>query len=517
MQWNIERSKDRLAQERGRIEKAGLNISRLTREMDLSNLSPTDARIVHGSHIYCHIANFGEFLDSALMRQDDFKRLHRLLHILRIEQRHTLQQIFGGDKIQVQGPKFHGLLYRPYDDDAALAWKSVLAALALNLISRRALPLIFPDYPRIGPATGIELGDCLVSNIGARGDRELISVGAAANYAAKILEANNAMTIGCILWSKLSRSQQQLFSQVGDTYVLNEGLIESPEKLIQGESYVWSVQGAANRMQETRDGLPLHEIDSSEARAQIDFSRLGPKTMKTCSGASLFVDVDKYTSTIDALLGDYDQLGRALQWLHLFRYEVRHLTADREAVAVQHQGDRLQALSHLPHGEDKPAMRAAVELSIDYNSSVEEVLNVYHPILGALHVSIGASFGETVAVRSGVRGDLDSSCLAKTITEAEHLQTGGAGGDLSISTKMYDAIDDEVIRGEFNFDKNRSCYVARGLTWTKIADLRKSKQYASKESVSFNRSTSAIVFGMNARQSEETIPLKQTRNWCADE
>jgi hypothetical protein len=31
--------------------------------------------------------------------------------------------------------------------DAALAWKSVLAALALNLISSRAHSLVFPDYP----------------------------------------------------------------------------------------------------------------------------------------------------------------------------------------------------------------------------------------------------------------------------------------------------------------------------------------------------------------------------------
>ena len=93
MNWNFQRSKERLASERARIQQAGLNIQRLTREMDLANLSPTDARIVHGAHIYCHIANFSEVLNSPLMRRDDFKRLHCLLHILRIEQRYTLQQV----------------------------------------------------------------------------------------------------------------------------------------------------------------------------------------------------------------------------------------------------------------------------------------------------------------------------------------------------------------------------------------------------------------------------------------
>ena len=90
MQWNFERSKERISKESERIQKAGMTISRLSKEMDLSNLSPTDARIVHGSHIYTHVANFGEILDSPLLRRDDFKRLHRLLHILRVEQRYTL-------------------------------------------------------------------------------------------------------------------------------------------------------------------------------------------------------------------------------------------------------------------------------------------------------------------------------------------------------------------------------------------------------------------------------------------
>jgi hypothetical protein len=108
MNWNFQRSKDRLAAEWARINEAGLNIQRLTREMDLSNLSPSDARIVHGAHLYCHIANFSEVIDSPLMRRDDFKRLHRLLHILRIEQRQSLQQVFDGEKFKYRVQSFTG-------------------------------------------------------------------------------------------------------------------------------------------------------------------------------------------------------------------------------------------------------------------------------------------------------------------------------------------------------------------------------------------------------------------------
>ncbi len=513
MSWDFQRSKERLAKEWARIQEAGLNIQRLSREMDLTNLSPTDARIVHGAHIYCHIANFSEVIDSPLMRRDDFKRLHRLLHVLRIEQRHVLQQIFDGDKIQIQGPKFHGLLYKPYDDDSVLAWKSVLAALAIKLISTEALPFVFPEYPKLKPSLGLSIGDCLVANIGARGERELISVGAAANYAAKIMNDSHPITISADLYSSLSKERQKLFAASGKVYVLDSASVSDPTKLLKDEGYAWDAESSSERIAKTRDGLPLDDISSSEAQVRIDFDLLGPKSIKTCSGASLFVDIDGYTATIDGLFKDEQKLGKALQWLHLFRYEMRHVTVDKDAVPVQHQGDRLQALSHTPSDDEASAMRRAVELSIDCNSSMEEVLNEYHADLGRLHIAIGAAFGKTVAVRSGVRGDLDAGCLGKEVGRAERLQLRSSGGQIKISKGLYEALDDEVIRQEFVTDDGGNTYVAKGLTWTKIADLRKKRNYESKASVGFDTRSSGIVFGIDAGRSPDVIPLKQTRPW----
>ena len=266
MNWDFQRSKERLDNERTRIQEAGLNIQHLTREMDLSNLSPTDARIVHGVHLYCHVANFSEVIDSPLMRRDEFRRLHRLLHILRIEQRHTLQQVFDGDKIQVQGPKFHGLLYKPYDDDQALAWKSVLAAIALKLIMTDALPIVFPQYLKLTPALGLSIGDCLVANIGARGERELISVGRAANHAAKIMNDVRAITVTSEHHSALNKEHQKLFTASGSVYVLDSASISDAEQLLKDEGYRWDSQGSSERMARTRDDLPLDDINSSEAQ-----------------------------------------------------------------------------------------------------------------------------------------------------------------------------------------------------------------------------------------------------------
>lgn len=513
MNWDFQRSKERLAKEWARIQEAGLNIQRLTREMDLANLSPTDARIVHGAHIYCHFANFSDLIDSPLMRRDDFKRLHRLMHIIRVEQRFTLQQIFDGDKIQVQGPKFHGLLYKPYEDDSNLAWKSILAAIALNLISRDAVPALFPEYPRLNPVSGVSIGDCLVANIGPRNERELISVGAAANYAAKILDSNRALTISPELWSNLSKERRAIFLDFDGVYTLDQTAIGNLQKLLYDEGYAWSAEDSAGRMAATRDSLPLGEISSSEAQVRIEFELLGPKTIKTCSGASLFVDIDGYTAAIDSLLEDEERLGEALQWLHLFRYEMRNVTVDRDAVPVQHQGDRLQALTHLPSNDFAAASRRAVDLCIDYNSSMEEILNEYHAEIGKLHVAIGASFGTTVAIRSGVRGDMDAGCMSKAVGAAERMQVASSGGEISISSSLFEVLDDEVIRDQFKLNEAESCYVAKDLTWTRISDLRKTRNYGAKKSVGFDRSTSGIVFGIGTSQGSDVVPLKQTRPW----
>ena len=390
-------------------------------------------------------------------------------------------------------------------------WR-VLAAIALKLTISDALPIVFPEYPKLLPSLGLSIGDCLVANIGARGERELISVGGAANHAAKIMNDIRPITITRDLYSNLDDERKELFTASGTVYTLDLPSI-SDANLLKDEGYAWNAERSSERMAKTRDDLRLDDINSSQAQVRIDFDLLGPKNMKTCSAASLFVDIDGYTATIDGLFEDEEDLGKASQWLHLFRYEMRHVTVDRDAVAVQHQGDRLQALTHMPSDDEASAMRRAIELCIDCNSSMEEVLNEYHADLGKLHIAIGAAFGKTVAVRSGIRGDLDAGCLGKAVGQAERLQLKSPGGRISITPAMYEVLDDEVIRQQFSRSKDESCYIATGLTWTKVSDLKKTRGYDSGAPVNFDRRNSAITFGISSSQSPEDVRLKQTRNW----
>jgi len=131
MSWNEERSTDRLRAESKRITTTGITVTPLTREMDLHNLSTTDTRLVTGVHLYADITNLDELLEDETLRRDNYKRLYRLLHLTRRELRHLTESVFGGDKIQVQGAKFHALLFRPYDDPETMAAEAIRLGMAM--------------------------------------------------------------------------------------------------------------------------------------------------------------------------------------------------------------------------------------------------------------------------------------------------------------------------------------------------------------------------------------------------
>jgi class 3 adenylate cyclase len=513
MSWNFERSKERLAAERKRVEKAGITVKRLTREMDLNSLSLTDARLVTGVHLYADITNLDALLQDPVQRRDDYRRIYRTLHLTRRELRRILQSIFCGDKIQCQGSRFHGLLFRPYNDPETMSTDAVLAALAMYSALTDAFSEVFEAYPALIPAVGIEYGDCLVANIGIRGDRELISIGNAANAAAKILrDGNDAITIGKSLYEQLDEEHQAWFAPSDNNYRMDCTSIDDIEAIVRDAGVDWSVQSSINHFTEDRDNLSLDSINIEEARERIDITRLGPTRAKIVPAASIFVDIDGYTGLVESLDGDTDALAKAVEVLHLFRYELRQVSEnDYAGIALQHQGDRLQALLHQPGHEDEDVMEKAADLCIAYNSSVEDIMNAHHDILGKLHVGIGCSFGKALIGMLGVRGDRDPVCIGKATITAENVQLAMPGNHLGVTKNIYDSITDASIIEYFTWNQTTICYEATRLTFTSIEEAEDTKDYAKATTAGYT-TAGTIMIGSRA---PEQVPLKVTRPYCA--
>jgi class 3 adenylate cyclase len=510
MSWNFENSRERLNEERKRIERAGVTVTLLKREMDLANLGLNDARLVTGVHIYADIRNLDDLLVDPNQRRDDYRRVYRTLQLTRVELRRIMQSVFDGTKIQVQGSKFHGLLFRPYNDPEIMAADAVLAGLAMHTALTEGFSNVFDQYPDLIPTIGMDFGDCLVANIGVRGDRELISIGNAANNAAKIMRGgDDAITIGKNLYDCLPADEQSWFYKCGTNYRLNCADIDDVEERIKDAGFSWTIASSEREFQEAKDNLPLSDIAIEDVREQIDIERLGPTRAKRVPAASIFVDIDGYTKLVDELAGDTDELVKAVQVLHLFRYELRHVTEnDMGGIALQHQGDRLQALLHDPYLDNEDVMDRAVELCIAYNSSVEEVINEDHDILGKLHVAIGCDFGKALVGKLGVRGDRDPVCIGDATLRAEQLQLAMSGNHLAITKDVYDAITDDGIAQRFARNDEQGYYEATNLTETVLEDEADAIAYATAKTASY---TSAGTISVG---SVSTTALKVTRPYA---
>jgi class 3 adenylate cyclase len=494
MSWDYERSKNRLAAEWERVSDSEYTVTRMTREMNLNSLANTDVRQVFGVHLYAEIANVEELLEDPQQRRDDYRRIYRTLHLTRKELRRILQSVFCGDKIQVQGAKFHGLLFRPYNDPEVMATNAVLAALSMDAALTSAFGEVFPSYPELVLAIGLDLGDALVANIGMRGDRELLSVGNAANNAAKIL-IGNRISVGTTLYDALPTDLQDWFIRDGEQYRLDPSTVEDLEALIKDEGFTWTLQSSINNLADEADALPLTDIAIEDVREKIDIARLGPRLAKTCNAATIFTDMDGYTSMVDSLDEDNDELIDAVKLLHLFRYELRRVTEDDyAAISVQHHGDRLQALLHDPSASDDDDVRqAAVDLAIAYNSSVEEVINEEHDdILGKIHVAIGCAYGKTLVGKLGTKGDMDPVVVGKAAVRAEDLQTKTVGNDLSITPKIFEAITDEEIRAAF-IKEEAGHYKATGITYPQLEATEATAAYKTATSAAYTASGSISI------------------------
>ena len=519
MSWNEQRSTNRLRAEAQRITTTGITVTPLTREMDLHSLSTTDARLVTGVHLYADIANIDELLEDERLRRDNHKRLYRLLHLLRRELRHIIEPVFGGDKIQVQGAKFHGLLFRPYNDPEGMAELAIRAGIAMYTVLTDAISEIFPTYPELVPAIGIEYGECLVANIGVRGDRELISIGNAANTAAKILVGgDDAITIGSALYDYLNEDDRALFEASGTNYRLDCATTEEDlEAIIREIDVDWTLKSSIKRLQDEKDVLPLTDISIEEAREVIDITILGKTRAKIVAAASIFVDIDGYTSLVESLDGDQDKLAEAVKVLHLFRYELQRVAeCDHHAIAVQHQGDRLQVLYHTPGDDDDEVMQNAIDVCIAFNSSVEDVLNKHHALLGPLHVAIGCDFGDALVGMLGVAGDRDPVVIGHATLFAEQLQLQLSGNHLGVTPTVYDAQTDELITEQFTHNEGIDAYEATGLTVNILEaaeDAKDAKAYNSAAAIASYTTKGAIVVG--TRAPAQTVPLKITRPYCA--
>jgi class 3 adenylate cyclase len=339
---------------------------------------------------------------------------------------------------------------------------------------------VFRDVRDFEGAVGIAAGECLVANLGFRGDRELISLGSCANLGAKIIDGMDTITITEDVYTLLPDALQEGFEKSGTvagavTYRARGLRWRKRPRLAEALGVRFDVEQLKKTTEEYRDALPLTDMELSEAYVLIDLDTLSERTSKMTSAVVLYADLDGFTRYVQAAERDEDVVS-LVRVLHMIRAELHAVVEqDYPGLALQHQGDRLFAIVHMPPGDcfDKRCANG-LAIATGLQSSMEHVLNSYLQDRKDIHLAVGVDVGTILVTRLGKKGAREVVCLGPQVTSAEGLQLRSAGREIRISKALYETIDDQTLKQQFVKDDQGAC-AARGLTFPKLDEIEEAE------------------------------------------
>jgi len=482
MAWDEERSRRRAKE--NDFDDFEVDVQDLRRTLDFRNLSKRDVRRAEGVHLYVDVPNFHSAVDDAGNDQQTQRKLVRAASVLRKIQGDLLEQDDVGD-IQRQTVRLHGLVYKPYDSNEESRASDRATAAVIHAISQNSYALdvfnkAFEDVRSFGSAVGLASGTSYIANIGKHGKRELISLGSCANLAAKALGGRDSITVTEDLYNDLSNCLRRHFLKSAvvsgvQTY-RSTGLRWSRHAELAEELGVdWDGDGWLKKTEEYRDGLPLHDIEISDATSPIDLGVLTERNCKRTAAVAIYADLDGFTRYVQEAEND-EKVVSLIRQFHMIRAEFHAVVgSDFDGLVVQHRGDCLLALLHLPGGDGEHAQRCrqAVDIAIALQSSMEHVLNKQLEDRKDIHLAVGLAVGRAFITRLGKQGRRVSICFGPEVSSAERLQLRTGAKQIRIAEAIYSELEDEDLRSSFT--KNSDAYLATGLTFPKMDRVSEEK------------------------------------------
>ncbi len=465
MAWDYERSLDRA--KRKWDETDGLIVTPLVRETDFDKITLKEPRLVTGAHFYVGIHNFKALLG---VEETDEEML-RLFHLWAREVTRIIETDFDAVKIHFQGPRVHGVAYRPISDQAAVAVTAVLAAAAVREATKLHNEVHRLDKTKWATAAGVDTGEAIATRSGVAGDRELLFLGKPANNAAKIISAGLCLTADVA--DLLPEDVAEHLSDVGNGSCRFSATRDELASLAAGHGAQWTPARSLERLTDDAAAIPAGSAKVADAKSAIDKGVLSLTNSKRVHGVSLYADVDGFTGYV-ADEQAADRLDEAVRAWHVIRAETREtLVTDHDGLRIQYQGDRIQGLVYLPTHDRATVALTAIRTAAALTSVADQVLP--EVIDGAaLPLAIGMAAGTTLVSRLGEYGDRDTVCLAPATAEAGRIQEALAGGQIGIDAELRDALP-AWLAEMFSWDLAARAYVVQGLTADELDRLESSE------------------------------------------
>lgn len=478
MSWDKERSLERIKR-RWEARDVEITVSKLTREMNLDNVTLHNGRRIQGAHIYVTVAGSGKLhcLDSDEHGRSAIQRV-----ALWQAEVARIAKAFDVPIIAFQGGRVHLLAYRPIDDDPEIARTAVLLSRAITGMTRSAFNPLFEEELRLSARAAADVGETVATRGGTRGDSELLFLGNAANRPAKLL-GTSVLTVTSRLEEALDDRLEYDTVESGDeNAVLLRISRDGVEAAVAADGIDWSVEKSSDRLADDLEKWPAERFQVSGASLLIEPKDLSRSASKLVDAAVILMDIDGFSDYVEA--AENDEVKRdAILTLDAIRQEMRDvLKTDVGGVRIQYQGDNMIGLVHLPNRDQEGIAEAAAEIAAGMQASMSITLPEVVPDASRLDVSVGVSMNSTVVACLGEYAKRNSLVLGPAATEAERIQTWLPGKQTGIDTATFDALPDEV-RKPYEWSADTKAYVAEDLSASKLARVREALSRGQEQTV----------------------------------
>lgn len=479
MGWNRETAEKRI--EKNDFSHEEVKVVKLTKGMYFSNLPKKEVRNCEsGTHTYVDVSNFNEIASNC---GDDKEKQKKVLRALSVKHKvlNSMVKDQSSEIMQMQSSRSHIINYRPFNDDEQLVINSVSSAISYISYLYEVFNPIFKELDDFRCCIGIAHGQFLVTNLGADGKREVISLGLPANQGAKILNGHGNISITLELYNLLPEDLQDIFEKKtikGKTIYTSSSVRWSKYPSLQ-EKYAqdFDKEALESLTKDYRDSLPINEINISGVNKKVCFDDLSERNVKRFKALIIYADLDGFSSYIEKAFKN-DELKEIIPVIHGAIAEFQSAVADLEAIPVQVRGDCLISIAHLPTNSESESKRIkqALQVAVALQSSMD-VLNSYFKDYPDLKVAVGIDYGNIMATRLGKNGEKEKVIIGIPAIESESLQQHFCKGDeIAISKDVYKKLDYEPIKKHFSEAKEGHFY-SKQLTFDKLdEDLKKSSE-----------------------------------------
>lgn len=456
--WSNDRAVKRIDAKIAELPLKDIEIREYVRDTNLTDLPKNVAYRVNGVHLYADILNLSDMLHVTQLEGETCHR--RTLRFLNLHYRAVYRILQRVDAICVDfhNQRLHSVVSKPYDSEGDRVHKAIaIAQMIMDVLSRTGEDA---DHPAAKIRVGIDTGKALAVNNGRHGHREPLFLGEPANHAAK--RAGGGKAAGIFLTNEARTAIGLKKVENMDTTSLTTSEIATSVDKAKLEV---TADGIVSEWEEDLKKLPIGVFEFSghtPPYCTLDIESLSAKNSRRQDAASVYADLDGFTSYVSKNIDSDESAKHVVRTLHVLRSELDAvLHTDFEGRKVRFIGDCVHGLLVEGTAQTTDAHETMKTLTLcagGMRSSFELALTKLKEKgtdATSLGLGIGFDFGPMNVTRLGMKGELIRCSVSRGVLSAEQEQHRCSGTETAIGETAY-AKASEAVRALFGTARKRA-------------------------------------------------------------